>query len=303
MGRNRRPVSRWIRAASVGLVLAFALGSPADGGAPTTVPPTTGPPTTGPPTTVGEPPPPLPDVYIEPTRILSGNPIYLHAVCPGPVGDEEIYMGLGLDDEDPILPISVDGELSGDVTPDAALSAGHHVVRVTCWAVEDPDESPIEGLVAESMFDLEIIDVAGEERRLAAARATWTEDGPDDYVMEYSERCFCGFVDHVVVTVIGDKVTDIQYRGGDIGIPFDPTFVENPLTVERILDNWEESLVRRPFRYEVSFATYSTYRVPVDAYFDYDRQIQDEEWGWVIHSITPYDVPAPAQPIAPAFAG
>jgi uncharacterized protein DUF6174 len=121
--------------------------------------------------------------------------------------------------------------------------------------------------------------------------------------MEYTERCYCAFVDHVVVTVIGGEVTNLEYRGFDIGIPFDPKYVENPLTVERLLDEWERSLAERPFRYEASYDTYSTYGLPIEAYFDYDNYISDEEWGWEIHSISPYEAPARPQPAPPTFTG
>ncbi len=124
-------------------------------------------------------------------------------------------------------------------------------------------------------------DPLGPERdALEANRARWASLEIVSYRYEYALNCYCGGPGAQPVAVLvqdGDVVAVSNPDGSEVAGPWEPA--DYP-TIEDLFDRVEESLNREPYEARVKYD--AQYGYPADAYFDFEQNAIDEEFGFVV---------------------
>jgi hypothetical protein len=124
-------------------------------------------------------------------------------------------------------------------------------------------------------------DPLGPERdALEANRAKWASLGISSYRYEYALNCFCGGPGaRPVAVVVQDGVVEaVSYPDSEEAVePWEPA--DYP-TIDDLFERVEESLDREPYKAWVEYD--ARYGYPADAYFDFEQNAIDEEFGFVV---------------------
>lgn len=117
---------------------------------------------------------------------------------------------------------------------------------------------------------------------LKAARALWAEAGLTDYELTYELICFC---DELIrqITVTDGRVSEVTELGSDAAV----SRGLEPLSVERLFNDIEQSLLEDPFSAQFSYDAAMGY--PTNYFIDFSQQIADEEFGIKVRSLVPIE--------------
>lgn len=123
-------------------------------------------------------------------------------------------------------------------------------------------------------------DVTGLGRELERNRELWGSDGPASYDFDYGVVCYCPpqVTRAVRITVEDDGVVAATYV--DSGEPVDPFDPEDFPTVDDLFDEIESALAENPYRVQAEYDPQLGY--PTHVFFDFEENIADEEWGFVV---------------------
>ena len=112
--------------------------------------------------------------------------------------------------------------------------------------------------------------------RFRENRWKWIKADIFDYSIDQSLNCFCVFTGKHRVKVVDDTVISATANNGQA--------VENPeryfKTIDELFDYIETSLKSDPYKVEIRYD--ETYGYPVFVYFDFDKNVADEEMGFAI---------------------
>ena len=114
--------------------------------------------------------------------------------------------------------------------------------------------------------------------QLDANWSLWQAQGVTTYDYEFRWICFCvaEVTDPVIVTVVDNSVTRVTYA--DTGESVDPNIVSSYPTINQLFLLVENAIVEEADVIRVDFDESRGF--PVDASFDYDTGVVDEELGF-----------------------
>jgi hypothetical protein len=115
---------------------------------------------------------------------------------------------------------------------------------------------------------------------LQRAQAQWAALGARSYTFVVGMRCYCG-VREIRATVVDGIATSRVFV--DDGSPVPETQFHNIATVDAMFAHLDRAIQDHVFSFE---ASYDARGVPVDVQIDYWEDMIDEEFGWVVRSLT-----------------
>ena len=112
----------------------------------------------------------------------------------------------------------------------------------------------------------------------ASQLALWKKKGISNYEMTMKISCYClqGRVGPHLIVVENDKIKTVN------NLPYDSTKTGPILTINELFDFIIISLAKNPYQHSLDYNTIFYY--PKYIYFDFSKQIADEEIGYEITS-------------------
>ena len=112
----------------------------------------------------------------------------------------------------------------------------------------------------------------------ASQSALWKKKGISNYEMTMKISCYClqGRVGPHLIVVENDKIKTVN------NLPYDSTKTGPILTINELFDFIIISLAKNPYQHSLDYNTIFYY--PKNIYFDFSKQIADEEIGYEITS-------------------
>ena len=112
----------------------------------------------------------------------------------------------------------------------------------------------------------------------ASQLALWKKKGISNYEMTMKISCYClqGRVGPHLIFVENDKIKTVN------NLPYDSTKTGPILTINELFDFIIISLAKNPYQHSLDYNTIFYY--PKNIYFDFSKQIADEEIGYEITS-------------------
>jgi hypothetical protein len=112
----------------------------------------------------------------------------------------------------------------------------------------------------------------------ASQLALWKKKGISNYEMTMKISCYClqGRVGPHLIVVENDKIKTVN------NLPYDSTKTGPILTINELFDFIIISLDKNPYQHSLDYNTIFYY--PKNIYFDFSKQIADEEIGYEITS-------------------
>lgn len=112
----------------------------------------------------------------------------------------------------------------------------------------------------------------------ASQLALWKKTGISNYEMTMKISCYClqGRVGPHFIVVENDKIKTVN------NLPYDSTKTGPILTINELFDFIIISLAKKPYHHSLDYNTIFHY--PKNIYFDFNKQIADEEIGYEITS-------------------
>ena len=112
----------------------------------------------------------------------------------------------------------------------------------------------------------------------ASQLALWKKKGISNYEMTMKISCYClqGRVGPHLIVVENDKIKTVN------NLPYDSTKTGPILTINELFDFIIISLAKNPYQHSLDYNTIFHY--PKNIYFDFNKQIADEEIGYEITS-------------------
>ena len=112
----------------------------------------------------------------------------------------------------------------------------------------------------------------------ASQLALWKKKGISNYEMTMKISCYClqGRVGPHLIVVENDKIKTVN------SLPYDSTKTGPILTINELFDFIIISLAKNPYQHSLDYNTIFHY--PKNIYFDFNKQIADEEIGYEITS-------------------
>jgi hypothetical protein len=112
----------------------------------------------------------------------------------------------------------------------------------------------------------------------ASQSALWKKKGISNYEMTMKISCYClqGRVGPHLIVVENDKIKTVN------NLPYDSTKTGPILTINELFDFIIISLAKNPYQHSLDYNTIFHY--PKNIYFDFNKQIADEEIGYEITS-------------------
>jgi hypothetical protein len=115
---------------------------------------------------------------------------------------------------------------------------------------------------------------------LRRARADWAALGARSYTFVVGLRCFCGVGD-IRFTVVDGVATSRTIV--DEGTPLPEPLFHDIETIDAMFAHLDRAIREHAFSLQ---ARYDQHGVPVEVQIDYLQNAVDEEFGWVVKSIT-----------------
>jgi hypothetical protein len=115
-------------------------------------------------------------------------------------------------------------------------------------------------------------------------RATWSARGPPSYTFEYRRSCGecpVGADQPVSITVVDGEVASVVKIPTGEAVP-PPAF---RLTIDSLFVQIANTLAQRPYRFTARYDPILGY--PLSVAVDLDRQMVDDEWGFVVVHLLP----------------
>jgi hypothetical protein len=112
----------------------------------------------------------------------------------------------------------------------------------------------------------------------ASQLALWKKKGISNYEMTMKISCYClqGRVGPHLIVVENDKIKTVN------NLPYDSSKTGPILTINELFDFIIISLAKNPYQHSLDYNTIFYY--PKNIYFDFSKQIADEEIGYEITS-------------------
>ena len=112
----------------------------------------------------------------------------------------------------------------------------------------------------------------------ASQLALWKKKGISNYEMTMKISCYClqGRVGPHLIVVENDKIKTVN------NLPYDSTKTGPILTINELFDFIIISLAKNPYQHFLDYN--SIFHYPKNIYFDFSKQIADEEIGYEITS-------------------
>ena len=112
----------------------------------------------------------------------------------------------------------------------------------------------------------------------ASQLALWKKKGISNYEMTMKISCYClqGRVGPHLIVVENDKIKTVN------NLPYDSTKTGPILTINELFDFIIISLAKKPYQHSLDYNAIFNY--PKNIYFDFSKQIADEEIGYEITS-------------------
>jgi len=112
----------------------------------------------------------------------------------------------------------------------------------------------------------------------ASQLALWKKKGISNYEMTMKISCYClqGRVGPHLIVVENDKIKTVN------NLPYDSTKTGPILTINELFDFIIISLAKNPYQHSLDYN--SIFHYPKNIYFDFSKQIADEEIGYEITS-------------------
>jgi hypothetical protein len=112
----------------------------------------------------------------------------------------------------------------------------------------------------------------------ASQLALWKKKGISNYEMTMKISCYClqGRVGPHLIVVENDKIKTVN------NLPYDSSKTGPILTINELFDFIIISLAKKPYQHSLDYNTIFYY--PKNIYFDFSKQIADEEIGYEITS-------------------
>ena len=112
----------------------------------------------------------------------------------------------------------------------------------------------------------------------ASQLALWKKKSISNYEMTMKISCYClqGRVGPHLIVVENDKIKTVN------NLPYDSTKTGPILTINELFDFIIISLAKNPYQHSLDYNTIFYY--PKNIYFDFSKQIADEEIGYEITS-------------------
>ena len=112
----------------------------------------------------------------------------------------------------------------------------------------------------------------------ASQSALWKKKGISNYEMTMKISCYClqGRVGPHLIVVENDKIKTVN------NLPYDSSKTGPILTINELFDFIIISLAKNPYQHSLDYNTIFYY--PKNIYFDFSKQIADEEIGYEITS-------------------
>ena len=112
----------------------------------------------------------------------------------------------------------------------------------------------------------------------ASQLALWKKKSISNYEMTMKISCYClqGRVGPHLIVVENDKIKTVN------SLPYDSTKTGPILTINELFDFIIISLAKNPYQHSLDYNTIFHY--PKNIYFDFNKQIADEEIGYEITS-------------------
>jgi hypothetical protein len=112
----------------------------------------------------------------------------------------------------------------------------------------------------------------------ASQLALWKKKGISNYEITMKISCYClqGRVGPHLIVVENDKIKTVN------NLPYDSTKTGPILTINELFDFIIISLAKNPYQHSLDYNTIFYY--PKNIYFDFSKQIADEEIGYEITS-------------------
>jgi hypothetical protein len=112
----------------------------------------------------------------------------------------------------------------------------------------------------------------------ASQLALWKKKGISNYEMTMKISCYClqGRVGPHLIVAENDKIKTVN------NLPYDSTKTGPILTINELFDFIIISLAKNPYQHSLDYNTIFHY--PKNIYFDFNKQIADEEIGYEITS-------------------
>ena len=112
----------------------------------------------------------------------------------------------------------------------------------------------------------------------ASQLALWKKKDISNYEMTMKISCYClqGRVGPHLIVVENDKIKTVN------NLPYDSTKTGPILTINELFDFIIISLAKNPYQHSLDYNTIFYY--PKNIYFDFSKQIADEEIGYEITS-------------------
>jgi hypothetical protein len=112
----------------------------------------------------------------------------------------------------------------------------------------------------------------------ASQLALWKKKGISNYEMTMKISCYClqGRVGPHLIVVENDKIKTVN------NLPYDSSKTGPILTINELFDFIIISLAKNPYQHSLDYNTIFYY--PKNIYFDFSKQVADEEIGYEITS-------------------
>jgi hypothetical protein len=121
-----------------------------------------------------------------------------------------------------------------------------------------------------------------ELQRLANARELWIGRASDDYEFTYDVVCFCRAMLAMRITVVDGAVASVRPVGSEEALPASAN--SQYRTIVELFGVVADGLERRPHRTNARYDPVLGF--PADVFFDFERDIADEEWGFLVRDVT-----------------
>ena len=126
------------------------------------------------------------------------------------------------------------------------------------------------------------------------AKKTWSSSNPQNYSYHYQTLCFCAFTDEVRIIVESDSVVDVQnietnetvmvaVDGTDIVAPIHEFYPSSFFTITEFFDRVE---VQIPVSDESSVEFDSSTGMPIEIYFDRNKETSDDEISYLFSNLS-----------------
>jgi hypothetical protein len=131
-------------------------------------------------------------------------------------------------------------------------------------------------LIFTTVFLLSFCSGLHEPDEFSISKAKWSGKNISDYEFTLRINCFCPHerVGPHMIKVVDEEIVSVNNQ------PYDPDKTGELLTIDQLFDFVETSIARDPYQKTIVYN--STYGYPETVFFDFEKQMADEELGYEV---------------------